>query len=612
MTDLKFIVSEVNKLINTDYNMISFDALPIANLVQILVDVLHDFGALSKFDVKESDPDFTKTRILEALNRIQYHRVEQNYAALSRKLLIGDKNEIYNIFQYIFKDSEKNRNAVYLSKYLIPIALPPEALANPDIGMLQDEYNILMSEFKEAHKQYQKSMKENSQVRELRSDIDIIEMEKENVKKRIDRTQSRLDKLSNQELVLESAHALRIERERQKELKTQLEHQTQDIQRASTIHMRLQNEMKIARTNSMELSPQQIMNSLEEKTQVLQFMVEEKLPKEITAKKLELQAYEDVINERNINNQYLNNLQNQIDKLSRETKAISESRLVERESDNLLPFRQQAATVIRIKETSAEQLDDLTKSIREIDATIARKQAELKERVGETYLRGDDLKQYVNMLKAKSSVYKKQRAELSALEIEYKDLERTLEKLKDQHPSLYIPTTNQTNGSDDADNSGLPDDIKPLSDIANATPMDISRLVTHLSKVVSSTRDEVSTLLHELQPLKERIMLLKDDCDEKKKTYNALQTQLNTEYALIQSEITETENSIKDLERTWKHLQEIQRLKNDKNNIGIQRSMWLDLNRLLSVKIECHRDAAEAGAGGILSVNKGAETFTLS
>lgn len=242
--------------------------------------------------------------------------------------------------------------------------------------------------------------------------------------------------------------------------------------------MRLQNDMKIARTNSMELSPQQIMNSLEEKTQVnhihsfniwikrakkkrkiwkqkiflqvLQFMVEEKLPKEITAKKLELQAYEDVINERNVNNQYLNNLQNQvdkisfdwnqfenmlnvwlslvdvslpfavqIDKISREIKEISESRFVERESDNLMPFRQQAATVIRIKETSAEQLDELTKSIREIESTIMRKQAELKERVGETYLRGDDLKQYVNMLKAKSSVYKKQRAELSALEVSF-------------------------------------------------------------------------------------------------------------------------------------------------------------------------------------------------
>lgn len=51
MADLKFIVTEVNKLLKTDYNMISFDALPIANLVQILVDVLADFGALTKVKI---------------------------------------------------------------------------------------------------------------------------------------------------------------------------------------------------------------------------------------------------------------------------------------------------------------------------------------------------------------------------------------------------------------------------------------------------------------------------------------------------------------------------------------------------------------------------------
>lgn len=53
--------------------------------------------------------------------------------------------------------------------------------------------------------------------------------------------------------------------------------------------------------------------------------------------------------------------------------------------------------------------------------------------------------------------------------------------------------------------------------MTNATPMDISRLVSHLSKVVATAREEVSALLHELQPLKEKIIVLKDDCDEKKK-----------------------------------------------------------------------------------------------
>lgn len=71
-----------------------------------------------QFDVKESDPDFTKNRILEALNRVQYHRIEQNYAVLARKIFIGDKTEIYAIFQFLFSDIEKNRNAVYLSKWV--------------------------------------------------------------------------------------------------------------------------------------------------------------------------------------------------------------------------------------------------------------------------------------------------------------------------------------------------------------------------------------------------------------------------------------------------------------------------------------------------------------
>lgn len=101
------------------------------------------------------------------------------------------------------------------------------------------------------------------------------------------------------------------------------------------------------------------------------------------------------------------------------------------------------------------------------------------------------------------------------IQIEYKDLASTLEKLKAQHPTLYIPAdgslATEDNGTD------LPDEIKPLNDMTNATPMDISRLVTHSTKVVQTMREEVSTLLHELQPLKERIIMLKDDCDEKKK-----------------------------------------------------------------------------------------------
>lgn len=55
------------------------------------------------------------------------------------------------------------------------------------------------------------------------------------VKKRIELTQGRLDKIPHQELLLEVAHALRIERDRQKELQGQLDDQKQGLQRASLV-----------------------------------------------------------------------------------------------------------------------------------------------------------------------------------------------------------------------------------------------------------------------------------------------------------------------------------------------------------------------------------------
>lgn len=49
--DLKFIVAEINKILNTDFNLISFDSLSIENLLQTLLDVLEKFGAATKVSI---------------------------------------------------------------------------------------------------------------------------------------------------------------------------------------------------------------------------------------------------------------------------------------------------------------------------------------------------------------------------------------------------------------------------------------------------------------------------------------------------------------------------------------------------------------------------------
>lgn len=97
-------------------------------------------------------------------------------------------------------------------------------------------------------------------------------------------------------------------------------------------------------------------------------------------------------------------------------------------------------------------------------------------------------------------------------QIEYNELEATLDKLKTQYPTLYIPANEQT---EQFDENSLPDDVKPLSE--SSSVMEVSRLVTHLTRAVAAARERVANLMQELQPIKERMVVMQDECDDKRK-----------------------------------------------------------------------------------------------
>lgn len=73
-------------------------------------------------------------------------------------------------------------HCIYLIRYLLPLQLPMDAMANVDIANLWNEYQAVMTEFKEVHQAYTTLHQENDKYRELRSDVNAIESEKENGK----------------------------------------------------------------------------------------------------------------------------------------------------------------------------------------------------------------------------------------------------------------------------------------------------------------------------------------------------------------------------------------------------------------------------------------------
>lgn len=53
-------------------------------------------------------------------------------------------------------------------------------MANPEIAALWNDYQLVMNDFKETHKAHSDSRMDSDKFRELRSDIGIIDSEKEN------------------------------------------------------------------------------------------------------------------------------------------------------------------------------------------------------------------------------------------------------------------------------------------------------------------------------------------------------------------------------------------------------------------------------------------------
>lgn len=510
--ELKTLVNEVTKLLDVHFNMISFDALAPDGLLQVLVDVLAKFDAMTRFEVKESEPEETIKHILVAMKKIQYQpsaNESLDPLAFQRGLLDGHKRIIYPLLKWIFANKDFVRDSTYLARFLMPLSLPPEALAIPEISKLMAQYQQMVEEFMETHRAYKMSETEGKQLKELKGDNEAIELEIENVKKRIEKTQSRLDKIPNQELFLEVARGLRIEKDRQRELQAQLEEQKQALQKAYLTHERMQRELNSAKITTQSTSPEQLMDAIVEETSVLQFMVDVKLPQEVQTLEKELAVYQMVASEPNINKSYLDDLQHKIDSLNREIQGMVEAKMAATNNDNLMPFRQQASTVAKNREIAAEQLNRATKELCDTEAEIQEKQLKLQETIGEVVMRGDDLKQYVNTLRAKSSVYKQKRAELATLKNEVNDLTLTLENLKAQDPKLdFSHLDEMSTGNNSLDLSLDGPETQGIGEL--------SRLVDGLSRAVKSTRDRVQPVSRQIRELRERVQDLREDEETKK------------------------------------------------------------------------------------------------
>uniref|UniRef100_A0A0A9W612 Intraflagellar transport protein 81 n=1 Tax=Lygus hesperus TaxID=30085 RepID=A0A0A9W612_LYGHE len=512
-------------------------------------------------------------------------------------------------------------------------------LGDPEIGTAYEQYEQLIDEFKTTHKELAALQARGMSAQELRTDIDAMENEKQIVNKKIERASRKLEVVENKESYLEAARGLRLERERQKELASQRANEVDLLQELQQTSARLTQQLSELRAASKGTTPEGLVRSLEEEVKMHEYIATEKLPKEIEAKRKEVEILSRVANAPPPSQETLDHLRRQIERVSQEVSELAQRGLAAKEGaeDNLAPYRQQAQIMARRKE---EMADEFAQVKARLDAMHQELQAREGSNTSERPLSEKEYKEYLSKLKVRSTLYKAKKAQISALVAEAGVLARTIDVLNQYQEA--IPSVDTFEVLTDSDLDTIPKD-------------EMMQRINIINNQITAHKASMTPKLQELRACREKYNEVLEEYTDRKRTYDSKAATLEASIAKLEQEVKEMmkeeeanqsqtaiyeaktdiiktilsraeeeakntgdkpsfktllEAKISESEKLNGLLrQEQQEVRVETERKTLQRSLWINLEALLKCKEQCIE--SEKQNAGILKRAKGTETLVL-
>ncbi|KAF9409806.1 hypothetical protein HW555_010929 [Spodoptera exigua] len=596
---MKYIVKEINATLGRNYDLIKFDSLNEKQLLQLLVDLLVNFNAGEKLDVNEDDSETVSLRLLEMLGSVKYRPpggVEPT--RFRAQLLAGDARTIHHVLHWLLTNRDQVKNTAYLAKYLKLPDIPPDVARNNTVQDLLDLYQNLIDEFKEVHKRTRLLQKENAA--EIINDIKEMALERDIVIKRLENVQVNLVDVNDKEELLNISRALRIQQEKAKELENQYDAQQSQLKMASDQLKRYLN--VIHGQSSTPKTVNDVMKRLQEEVQLNSYLVKEKLPLETSNLQKELNIMQSIAAEQHPTRSDLVAVQDKIAAVNGEMEHLVQRKLATAgpQEDKLAPFRQQAAVIRRNKEASATRVHELAATLKDHEATLADLQSQVRQLLGDTVLRGEELKKYVNSLRTKSTVYKRQRANLST----FKLVAQTAQKLSQVRQEIQP----------------LADNIKPVKEEFQA----IQQQYEQKKRVYEATSINITS---QMEPLKNQVKELTDRLNGKEDEWKNLRQRITKAESLQEVVTFEMKNSMQsprkpskmealkrkvdDMEQIVKRLEEEQQaISSRQGAVEEQTKLWENTLQLLRCKMRARSEPA--ARQGRMHITQHSQMLTLN
>ncbi|KAL0103446.1 hypothetical protein PUN28_017601 [Cardiocondyla obscurior] len=637
--NVKFIVTEVNKLLGRNYNLIGFNALSAEDLLQILCSVLMKIQQQdnSDTDVKLDSPEENSIYILTTL-RILNYQPDVDPVTFRQGLVRGEVEIIHPILTWLLTHIDVVRKRAYLSRFLVKIEIPPEYLGDSEISLLHEQYMSLVDRFKAVHKEREIGKKNVEAAVELATDLQTMAKEKEAVTTRIGKIKSKAEPALH---LLDVCRLLRTERDKERDLMLQKEQEEDTISDLQSSFQRVERELNALKRDSTGLTPQILIQHLTEEVTVQSAIVKEKLPSELNTKKNRMRALSVVKEYSYLGQDKIMTMRNSLDAILKDIQDLVESKISKNDIDKMGPFRQQAAAVGNMKRNALERLEKIESTLEEVQLRLKEKQDHSKILLETSIPRAEELKKYINRLKTKGTLYKRCKAEIAGLKAECGVLTRTAEILDGQITHSYstniaskvvIPesytfdnalTTNvQLSHSILALRTNLAPiikDMKTLRQTARETDERYQKACKSHTTIETSMKNTTSDLLSETKRLKEKLLedtkekkyleqkIAKLKIIEEKLSNEAKNNDLNnigqTLKRELHSAITTEEETLRNLNK------EQERIKEHTVQYENKTQQWNGIISIFSCKIQSAKESKQTD--GIVVRRGGAETLVL-
>lgn len=520
------------------FTLIGFDALEPLQLLQLLQDVL---GEISQQDppikLRDEEPEDTLRRMLKMLQFLKYKSEISDVQQFRAGLIGGQRDVIYPILTWLLGRLDALKVRAYLSKYLVPIKVPPEMLTNSQLAATHEKYLGHIEEFKEVHKEVETFRKSEFSTAAIREDIAMMEKEKEQINKRIDRIKKKTERLPQYAEMLEVAAKLRVEQEREDQLQRAANDQQTQLEAAEAKHKAASEKLRQMRNEAINGGPEALLARTEEEHRMQQYMASDKLPKELDERRQTIAKLEKVVHEPLLSKNDLASLHDEIQQLTVETNKLMEERMLINNSSNdkqIAMFRQQAAMISRKKESVAETMTDLQEK-------LTAKEQELKEQNDEATKDGprnlakDDFKSYVAKLRVTSSEYKTKKANFAAIVSENETLQRTHDILQTKANALDKLVTKLEN---EKGISGYRQTQETLEEVsaAKSEQDEIKGLsVAEYTAKAKELEDSINSKKSSLAPLIQQLRMHRQEAQTVEAEYNVKKEQYEKESKALES-----------------------------------------------------------------------------